>query len=186
MADTKFYYSKGSFDSVSTFKSSIIKMTSAEVEGYLKNKDFSNWLAHSLGEKKLAEDVAKISTRKELLESFRKPKTVSTKPAVKKPVAKKTVTSKTVRKVSKPVKKPAPPRKAVATSTAKPESEKPVSETPKPKESFRMPTRESKISYISTESPNVFVLKEFLFGALFGLMLGLILMAMLISSGIYY
>ncbi|MFT4261048.1 MAG: hypothetical protein ACMXX9_01295 [Candidatus Woesearchaeota archaeon] len=42
------------------------------------------------------------------------------------------------------------------------------------------------ISYVSSEAPETFIMKEFLFGALFGLMLGMILMAMLIRSGIYF
>ncbi len=45
---------------------------------------------------------------------------------------------------------------------------------------------DTQVSYISTEGPHTFILKEFLMGALFGLLLGLILMAMLSRSTVYF
>ena len=197
MADKKFYYSKGSFDSISSFKSSVIKMTSKEAEGYLNNKDFSNWLSNSLGEKKLAGDISKLNTRKELLDFFRSQKKPAVKPKPKAKVVKPAPAKKALapkkKSISKPkakieIKKPSVKTESTPEDKLKTTQKKEIGVEPakKKEESLRMPARESKISYISSESPNVFVLKEFLFGALFGLMLGLILMAMLISSGIYY
>lgn len=163
MEDKKFYYSKGSFNSVSSFKSAVRNMSEKEVNGFLERGDFSLWLSKSLGENKISNDLRLIATKDQLIDYFSEDKKVK--------IQKNDEPTK-MDKPKKNIKEEMKPKK-----TESKVENKPVSKAHQTKQT---------VSYVSSEAPHSFILKEFMFGALFGLMLGLILMAMLINSGIYY
>ncbi len=121
-----------------------------------EKNDFANYVKDVLKDEKLAMALKKTTSKKKTEELLRNKKTTSKK----KPRQK----SKTERKENK-------------AEQAKNEKKEEYLER-------RLPTRQ--VSYINTETPQTFILKEFLLGALFGLLLGLILMAMITSRGLYF
>lgn len=143
-----------------------------------QRNDFANWIEYSLQKKDLAKSIANLSTKAAIANKIKEHLSNKTAKKVKpkKVSIKKTVSTK---------KKSTPTKKSV--KDVKPSYKKEVKKEkvvlPKKSVERKIVVPKQKVSYISTDSPSDFILKEFLMGALFGLLLGFILMAMLYRSG---
>lgn len=202
MSDKSFYYLNGSFDSLNSFKEAVLTMQDDEFNSFLSNKDFSNWLEHSLGEVEIAEKVLNASSKEDVLSALNKEEAVEVEETLTEEVKEETkeVEESLENEKSPEVKEYSEEKESLADDSSEALIEEakvdekannpPLKETAisKSESSIKGNERHSSsgVSYISTESPSTFVMKEFLFGALFGLLLGMILMAMLIRSGAYF
>ncbi len=184
MAET-FYFPNGA--TASNKKELIKELKKLDQENFrhhvdgVKN-DFAIYVEKSLKDKKLAGQIRPMLLKKDIIhkleESIKEPKKakkkVKKKASTKKASVKKTPAKKVAKKVST--------KTTSSKTTAKPKEERVNYEEillHKPSKQY------NSVSYISSEAPHLFILKEFLFGALFGLLLGLILMAMLFRAGVY-
>lgn len=197
-----FYFRNGEeAKDVDEFYTQIRKVKASEFDFHVSDKknDFADWIEH-LGKKSLAKKVRKQDNITQLRRLLKKELSTPKKTTKKK--SKKTKKATKSKKNTSSKKKPKKTKKKTKkskTSTKSTKTKKSTKRKKKPKKKEKEHSRSKKVSAsqlqktsdnlekqykISTEAPHVFILKEFLFGALFGLVLGLILTAIFIRAGI--
>ncbi len=172
----KFYFVNGrEGSSKEELLKEIKSLTKEEFEHHVNQErnDFANYTRDVLKREDLAEELEKASSKNKVVEILSEKKKTPTPTKKKTTSTKEKSKPKTTTKKTRPLKSKKVSRK----------NNKKIERIDKPRPRH-IPTRP--VSYVSTETPHTFILKEFLLGALFGLLLGLILMAMLINQGIYF
>lgn len=187
-----FYFKNGEkAENLSQLEDALSDMTDEEFSFHVnKDKnDFANWINDCLKNEELAEALRTTTGKEDTIDiiqqeltmegkKYHKHKTNRPKNSNKQedldPLIKETIKKHSIRK-----------KASLQQHTIPPKQKKPALEQVYAYEEDIHPSGITKVHKITAEAPHEFILKEFLFGAIFGLLLGLILMAVLKQMGVF-